>query len=193
MRTYCYSGVGKQLRYRRYVRFLAVSAMLTNAAYCVITPAPAVAGEPPANSAVHPMQPATLQTPAPSPFTEVQLAKFNHYWDTRPDKESEIIPKYSRLIGLTTGDEVVRVRRMGGRDENKVYHLFARLKNAAGYILTRETNPNELHMYWVGFDFKVIAAISDSKDNGVAVLAVQDAEKELQSEYADWAKVADKL
>jgi len=48
-----------------------------------------------------------------------------------------------------------------------------------------------MHLYWVGFDFKVIAALSVSKDNGTTVLAVQDAEKELQWEYSDWAKVAD--
>ena len=49
------------------------------------------------------------------------------------------------------------------------------------------------HLYWVGFDFKVIAAISVSKDNGTAILPIQDAEKELQAEYAEWVKVVDKL
>ncbi|MBK5274705.1 MAG: hypothetical protein JJE30_06605 [Desulfuromonadales bacterium] len=105
----------------------------------------------------------------------------------------DIKPQYSRLIGLTKGDEVARAHSVSGRDENNILHIFARLNNGAGYYLTREPSPDEMHLYWVGFDFKVIAAISVSKDNGTAVIPAAEAQKELASEYAEWIEFADTL
>ncbi len=185
---------GNYMKHEMKLLTLIVGVLLQAAvAFCAITADSAVAGEPPAKSVVHATEPATLPTSAPSPFTEVQLAKFNRYWDTRTDKEIKIIAKYSRLLGLTKGDEVILARKISGKDDDKVYHLFSRLNNGAGYFLTREPALGEMRLYWVGFDFKVIAAISVSKVNNTAVLPVQDAEQELQSELADWAKVADSL
>jgi len=51
----------------------------------------------------------------------------------------------------------------------------------------------EGHFYWVGLDFKLITAISVSPDDAMAALPVQIAEEELRTEFAEWAKVADKL
>src|SRR4030067_471245 len=110
-------------------------------------PTRAERGPPAAIAAAQTRQVTTQPEPAPSPFTGIQLEKLNRYWDSHP-KEIEILTKYSRLLGLTKGDEVVRARKIGGKDENGILHIFARFNNGVGYYLSPETSPDDMHLYW---------------------------------------------
>lgn len=134
----------------------------------------------------------TPPPPAAAPLTKGQIQTLNRILDSK-NKDYVMFTAYSRLLGLTKGDETVDVRAMSAKDANNIRHNFGRILNGTGYILTREQSTDEMHMYWVSPDFKLIAAIDKSKANGLTVLAAPVAELEIKEDLVNWAKLADKL
>lgn len=139
----------------------------------------------------------TQSKPATSPFTEIQLKKLANHWND-PKTKITIPPQYAISLGLTKGDEKIYGRWISGINGSRSrIHTFVRLDNGRGYFLSREgpmgENALEIHDYWVDLGFKIIAAISVSKANGIAVLPLHDAQIELQEEFNGWAVIADEL
>ena len=118
----------------------------------------------------------------------VQLQKLNQRWDAKDDYE---VCPILRIAGLARNNEYP-LQRIGGKDEKGIHHTFGRLANDR-YFMAREPNTKELHAYWVGLDFKVIAAIAKAEDQSLSVLPTPAAQEELESEYQVWAEHADGL
>jgi hypothetical protein len=142
---------------------------------------------------IAPVQAEEVKAATGAPFTALQFRKLIRYWDDpSPKRHVFLRPGHAKQLGITGQDKTIYASKISGRDANKVAHLFMRLDNGGGYVMTREPSDTEGHFYWIDPDFKLIAAIATTK-YGMVALSIVTAEQELKEEFALWATVADKL
>lgn len=101
--------------------------------------------------------------------------------------------RLTKALGLTKGDEVLTLRRVGYRDDKKLTHTLMRLENDRGYLFAFSA-PSVIYFYNVSKDLNTItAAIKDTIPSGITMLSKDEAQKGLDTELAFFATIADRL
>lgn len=98
-------------------------------------------------------------------------------------------PDIGRLLRLTPSQTAPLIRQASIQEPDDIKHGFALLNDGSGYLMTRRTSGNSLCVLRVDRDFHLLGGVQNFRNDRFIALTDADAQVELQTEIAAWAKV----
>ena len=174
---------------------LAVSVLLANAAFCVITPVTAVAGEPSVKFAVHATAPTPAKTTEDAPIMdEAHLIQLMGIIDHINPGSSSTHPKLAQILGLAAPGDI-RYYRQVGFNRGEVKHTFGVMISDPSVLLVARQTPQENKFYRARMDTRlklILGVVWEAGKTDPIAMPVEEALAGFNAELKAWVDELDK-